>query len=94
MNIAKSIIMIHSGKAMCLLRQPLIHCPFCVPTVIASRTFTIHRLRFLRSKIVSTNKKGDEPIVERERAGFRLFSLISFGYGKWLLRVVSFGPPR
>ena len=36
----------------------------------------------------------DEQIVERERAGFRLFNLNSFVYGNWLVKVVSFGPPR
>ena len=41
-----------------------------------------------------TERNAPEQIVERERAVFRLFSVNSFGYGKWLFRVVSFGPPR
>jgi hypothetical protein len=34
----------------------------------------------------------DEQIVERKRAGFRLFNLNSFVYGMWLFKLVSFEP--
>lgn len=35
-----------------------------------------------------------EPIVERARAGFRLFNAVSFGYDNWVFTVLPVGPPR